>query len=367
MLKIKTRELQDMISKVGKCYSNNLTYPMTSMLFIRVEDGKLRLVTTDMTNYFYAQSSNVSGEDFYVSVLAELFIKLVNSTTSEYVELELKQNARANTSYLEYRGNGVYKFDVYLDENGEIVKFKDCPELTNQLGTIKPAVIRNVLNLVKPALATKVELPCYTNYFVGDVILATDTEVINSLDVDLFSSKEPLFIGPELMDLIGALSDSEDDDIDVFMSGNDILFTTENNSVFSTLYSYAQQYRVDDIMAVTKQEFSSSCGVDRVTLLQLLDRMSLFLGTDDDRAITLTFSKNKLLVASAISTGAESIDYIYTENILSEDTSYKINLDKLKSQVKAQSEDVINLWYGSQAALKLTSEKFISMIGYIAE
>lgn len=358
-MKIKTSVLQDMVSRVGKCYSNNPAYPITSYLYIQLDNDVLSLVTTDMTNYFYA-NAKVDGEskEFYASVLADLFIKLVSSTTSEYVELNMvEQNSG---TYLEYKGNGKYKFEMQVDPGtGEIVKFRSCPEIEKEIGKVSLQTVKNILNLVKPALATRIEMPCYTNYFVGDVVLATDSEVINSLSINLFNeADEPLFISAPLMDLVGIMGG---DEVTVFKDEQNILFVSDTCSVYSTLYSYANQFRVSDIMSVTEWEFPSSCGVRRTELLQILDRLALFLGDDENRAITLDFTKDEIKIStSAMSVGTESILYDYNNDF--KEFTGTISLDKLKSQIKAQSDDVINISYGMQRAIKLTSENFLSII-----
>ena len=357
-MKIKTSVLQDMASKVGKCYSNNNAYPITSYLYLQLEGGKLSLVTTDMTNYFYA-NADVEDTDkaFYASVMADLFIKLVSSTTSDYVELNLVEND--SSRYLEYVGNGKYKFEVKLDPGtGEVVRFKPCPQVNTQIGKVSLQTVRDILNLVKPALATRIEMPCYTNYFIGDVALATDSEVVNSLSVKLLDSDEPIFISSPLMDLVGLM---DGDEVTVYKDGQDVLFVSNNCEIYSTLYSYANQFKIDDIMSVTKWEFPSVCGVRRSELLQILDRLALFLGDDENRAITLDFTEDGIqITTSAMSVGAESIVYDYNNDF--KPFTGTISLDKLKSQIKAQSDDVINISYGMERAIKLTSESFLSII-----
>ena len=116
-LRIKTSELQDMVSKAIKCVSNNKLIPLTSLMNIKVESNVLVLTTADATNYFYVSKQKVACEDFEISVMADLFTKLVQKTSSDEITLVIEG------AMLEVKGNGTYKMELPLNEEGRVIKF----------------------------------------------------------------------------------------------------------------------------------------------------------------------------------------------------------------------------------------------------
>ena len=89
--------------------------PITGLMSIELKDHKLTLTTTDAINYLFIVEDKVDGEDFCVVVQAETFAKLISRMTSETVSLELVGEE------LRVTGNGEYKIDLPLDEEGELI------------------------------------------------------------------------------------------------------------------------------------------------------------------------------------------------------------------------------------------------------
>ena len=161
---IKTQELQEMVGRVSQCVANNKLIPLTSLMSICVEDGTLVLATTDATNYYYAYSkSDISCEDFEVSVLADLFTKLIQKTTSEEITIE------TNNEVLTVVGNGTYTFELPLDETG-VIKFpkKDIDEKVGEIEKITLTKIKEAISVNKASLANGMEYPILTTYYCGD-------------------------------------------------------------------------------------------------------------------------------------------------------------------------------------------------------
>ena len=272
MVQLTTRMLQEMVSKSVKGCSNNKMMPMTSIMAIQLSDGALTLITTDMTNYLYV-SEGVSAEgDFYVTVRADMMAKFIASLTSEIVTFEVTDK------YLEVKGNGEYKIELELDENGKMIEFPNFEPCKKSIGKVSMSNIHTILSTIKPALSKDVVTPCYTNYFVGDSVIATDLNTINMLGVKLFEkAKKPLFISTELMDLIGLCTE---DTIDVRNDGDILDIISDSIQIHSTLFEYTSQYQTDDINGVIAFEYPSECSVNRNALLQTLDRIMLFI--DDE-------------------------------------------------------------------------------------
>ena len=311
-LTVNAEKLKEMVSRAVKGASNNKLIPITSLMKIELdESGEFSLTTTDATNYLYIKDKTVIGDKFYAVVPVDVFSKLVAKTTCEAVVLEVVDNI------LKVKANGNYSIELPLDENGEMIKYPDpfkAYEKFNDSGCIiNRSTVGVILETVKPALATTLENPCYTGYYVGDKIVATDTYKIASMNVDLFGTNISCLISPELMNLLAVMTEEK---IEVFFSEDSIIFKTDNCIVVGKVMEGIEDYAIDAISDLVSVEFNSYCKIPKSALLQLLDRLSLFVGTYDKNAVRLTFTKDGMQVESKASNGVEIIKYVDSQNVL---------------------------------------------------
>ena len=359
-LTLKTEKLKEMVSRAVKGVGNNKLIPLTSLMAIELKDNTLTLITTDATNYLYISEEKIVGEDFYVVVDANVFSKLISKMTCENINLEIKSDLR----YLEVKGNGTYRIELPLDENGEYIKYPD-PLVKLNLSDAEETVINRttiqvILETIKPALAVTLENPCYTGYYVGDNVVATDTYKIASMGVKLFDT--PKLISAELFDLLAVIKSEK---ITVDSVGNDIVFSTPDCSVVGKLMEGLDDFAIEPIMELVNTEFGSCCSVPKSALLQLLDRVSLFVGTYDKNAINLTVTQTGLQVSSKAASGVEIINYVTSSDF----TEYTcpVDIQMLVNEVKAVSNDIIEIHYGEDNAIKLTDGNITIIIALLED
>lgn len=358
---INTTKFQEMLSKVIKGASNNRLLPITSLLSIKLENNVLYLTTTDATNYLTIKEPNVEGDDSQIVVQADNFVKLISRMTCDVISLDITNN------YLHIVGNGSYKVEIVLDDSGVPIIYPNPVATfskTNQIGTIELATIKTVLSSVKPALSTNLEMPCYTNYYIHDCVIATDTQKVSHLAQSLFSV--PKLVSGDLVNLLDVVSDNT---ITVYSDGNKLLFESEHCIVYGFESVGIDNFSVDAIKNLVNQHYENTCKVSKNALLQLLDRISLFVNSDyDDGEIYLNFDTTSISVSSKQSTGVEKINYIDATAPTPFECSIDIRL--LMPQVKAQPNDVITLEYGMDKAaldsqphaIKLVGDQIISIV-----
>ena len=342
-LLINTNILQTMIAKSMKGASCNKMIPITGLMAIQLKDHKLTLITTDATNYLYIEEDKVDGNDFYVVVQADMFSKLVSKLTCENVTLEVKDN----TLYV--KGNGNYKIELPLNEEGEHIKYPDPlskDDALTKLGDINLSTVKLILNTSKAALATSLEVPCYTGYYVGDKVVTTDTYKICGIDIKLLDT--PNLISAETMDLLNVFTDEK---IEVQGANNTLVFVTPSSTVYGKVMDSIADYQIDAIGGLLDQEFESSCKVSKSALMQLLDRLSLFVSAYDKNGIFLTFTREGLQIESKQSNSSELVSYIESSNF--KPFTCCIDIEMLSSQVKANTSDSIEIHYGEDNAIKL--------------
>ena len=355
---LSTRMLQEMVAKAVKGCSNNKMLPMTSIMAIQLSDGKLTLITTDMTNYLYVSNDVGTDDKFYVTVRADIMAKFIASLTTENVTFEVTDK------YLEVKGNGEYKIELELDDGGKMVEFPTFEPCGKSIGKVSMANIHTILNTLKPALSKDTVTPCYTNYFVGDSVIATDLNTVNMLGVKLFEkSKKPLFISTELMDLIGLCTE---DTIEVQNKDDVFDVISDHVQIHSTLFEYTSQYQTDDINGVIEFDYDSSCSVNRNALLQTLDRIMLFIDDEfADGMANLIFDKDGLTVESTLSNGSETINYVDSEH--KADFECMIAVPSFREQVKSFNTDNLKICYGREESIKLEDGNLMSCIGLVEE
>lgn len=349
-LKINTTRLQELLVRAIKGASNNKLIPLTSLIAIEVKDGVLTITTTDSTNYLYL-TEPLEGEDFYVAVQADTFSKLVSKMTSETIELDVTD------SCLMVYGNGSYKIDIPLDDDGEPIQFpnplKDFDG--EHVGKVSSACVATILGSVKPSLLTTMEYPWFTAYYVGDSVVGTDTFMISSLGEKILDT--PRLISSEVMDLLGLLTG----DIEIIADGDKLLFEGENGKVYGIQASGIDNFSIEDINALVNQTYQSSCKISKSAILNLLDRISLFVGTYDNGEITLSFKESGLEVSSRYAN--ETIAYIDTT--VTEPFTCKTDISTLITQIRSQVGGVITIEFGLENALKLIDGQLINVVALL--
>lgn len=342
-IELSTVKLKEMVSRAVKGASSKSILPITAMMAIELKDNKLTLTTTDYTNYLYIIEDKVPGDDFYAVVLVDTFSKLISRMSSEKVKLVLKPNA------LEVTGNGKYLIDLQQEDDGSIIRFPnpiDGVDFEPLEDGIQLTTIHSIINTAKSSLAVTMEAPYYTGYYCGDRVVATDTMKMCSMDIKLWD--EPRLISPELMNLLAVMT-TEEIGVDVFE--DQLVFTTPDCIIYGRTMEGIEDYAIDDINAVLDKEFESKCKLKKSNVLQLLDRLSLFVSSLDKNVVDLHFIKDGVQFSSKALSGVETIEYVESENF--EEFSCSLDIVQLSSLVKSLAGDAVELFYGDDALVKI--------------
>ena len=209
-MKIKTEVLKELVSKVSVGVGGNKFIPITELIGIKTNAGGIQLSATDATNYLFVNGGEYDGEEFEATVYAEPFIKLVGKITSEDIALSI-----IDGNFVVRTNNGTYTIELPLDENGEPIKYPDPREKVDEssISHIKLDTVDKIIRLAKPALATTLERPVLTNYYVGESVFATDGSIVTEYKENLV--EKPVLMSARLMDIIGSFTG---DTVDVFIS-----------------------------------------------------------------------------------------------------------------------------------------------------
>lgn len=356
MLQIKSDVFKDMVVKSVKGCGNNKLIPITSLMGIKVENGILTLQTTDAVNYLYIRHKiETDADTFNVTVPAELFSKLIARMTSETIILIQKE------SILQVKGNGDYKVELPVDENGDLIKYPDPLAevvLEEDGDQVDQVVIKRLLTTLKPALAQTLENPCYTGYYVGDHVIATDTFKVADLDSQLFVNS--VLLSSEMVDLLGIITDET---INVNFFDNAVAFTSSNCDVYGTLMDGIEDFNVDAITELVERDIDCSCKVPKDRLLRVLERLALFVSPYDENGINVTFTQEGIEISSKSSTGVEVIPYSESKDF--KEFTCCVDVEMLMSVIKAQVCDMLEINYGDDNFIKFKDDDVTLIISLL--
>ena len=349
-----TEALKKMVSCAIQGAGFNKLLELSTYMGIRVYDGELCLNTTDGTNYL-SVSGKCVADDMNITVNAELFSKLIGKINSDTVDMDIVDNTLVVT------GNGKYTLELVPNENGDLLVFPDkFPYETSEIGKLSAIDLTIINSAIKASLST-VAGSVYSSYFFGNIIASTDKAMMSSFNKSVFET--PYLINKEFVDLMCA-SASE---VTLSKSGDILVADSETDgytiSICTTLPNNIEEFNIDGINKFASLEVSSFCRFKKAQMLDLLDRLALFVSKFDDGAITLHFTNNYIEVSSLKSNGIERVDV--TESKDAQDISIKINIDRFRTQLKAYGSDIVDLYYGSEICIKLIDKDITQVIALI--
>lgn len=360
-MKIKTELLQEMVTKAIKGASNNPMLPITTYIGITLKEEILTLMTTNGSNQLRIKNKieldpingPVDKQEFYTIINADTFSKLIGKTTKEFIELENKEN------YLEIKGNGTYKLELPINEDGEIVKFPDydfTDEITGKKIDIQS--LKTNLAIAKASIAKTMEVPCLTGFYISDEIITTDRQLVCNITDKLVD--EPILVSAEMAELLQLLTGEI---VNLYKDNNKLLFTTDNITIYGKELEGKDIYPVEPIKNLVKLDYTDNIKVNKQDLLNVLDRMSLFVTDYDKNGVFLTIDPNGLAIQSQKSNATEYIDTGATEE--RKVFHCLVDIDMLKSQVEAVSTEMIEIYYGQDKSIKIVDENCVLIISLL--
>jgi hypothetical protein len=355
-MKVSTQRFKDAVNKAIKGASFNNLIPLTSMVGIKLSQGNLRLLTTDMTNTLCIIIDKVVGDDMDITVDADKFGKLISKITSEEVDLSV------NDDKLIIKANGTYKLPLIADEEG-IVSFPDVKVGNEPDGEVLLTSILAAYNINKSALSKTLEQPSLTGYYCGDMVITTDGSVITFNGFDAFKYGEPLLISSQMMALL-TLNSSEKIEYMV-INNSELNFVTKDVVITGPVLEGIEDYPVSEIKAYLDEAFTSSCKVPKDLLLDVLDRLALFIEPYDKNGAYFTFGRKGINIHSKKDASVETVNYVESKDF--EPFVCCVDIPMLKEQLIANPDETVKIYYGNENALKIESGKVTQVIALLED
>ena len=357
-MKLKTAELQSALSKAVKGATNDKSYPITEYIGIKDVPTGLMFTTTSGVNYLYVFMECEPCE-INITVDVEKFSKLISKITKDEVELTVKDNILHITTT-----SGEYKIGLQLDEKGEPIKYPDPAEkFDGPNKVLKLEDIKSIIQYNKSSLLTEVKsAPCYANYYVGNAeVISTDS---NRLCKNLVSiSDKPILLSPETVDLLDMMEDPE---VEMILGENAVLFRTDKVEVYGNLPEGFDSYNktVSAISNIIDAELKANCKVSRQELLNVLDRVGVFVDQKYDKnVVKLDFTENGITVTSMSSNASDEVEYAELQDYA--EYSCLLNINLFVSLLKSHDTDKISLFFGNDKIIKIVDGDVIQALALV--
>lgn len=351
-IKVKTETLQNLVNKVSKGMGNNKMLPITEMIGINIDNNKISLLATDGMNKLEVISSieNIDNVKTSIAVNGNNFTKLVQKTTTEFISLLIEDNK------LTIKGNGSYIFALPLDEDNNIIKM-DSIDLSNlQTTEVSSKELKDSYSINKESVATTMEVPSYTGfYFDESGAIATNSLKISYVKNSLL--KNPVLLYNSFASLFSLIDEEK---VTIGQNNSEIFIITPTLVIKGQKMTEITDFPVSDIKPFLETEMPHSVRVNKQALLNLLERISIFVTPYDKNGIKVEFTKNGLLIWTIKGDNNELLPYTSTNNL----TESKITVDvtNFKALVSSNPEEEVTIHYGSDVAIKMTFGNVIQIM-----
>lgn len=350
----KTTDLQALVTKAIKGASNSKFNTLTSLINVEVTGNTIKMTTTDSNNYFTVCGTVNASEDMSFTVLVDKFSKLITKMTTENITVKVTDDVISVT------GNGTYKIPIQLDVDGTPIKYpKHEINTPDDTGTLKTAVIKSILIHNKPSLAVTMSIPCLTGYLCAkEGVFSGDNFNVCVNKVKTFN--KPLLVPPIVFDLLSMCPEEE---ISYKTFGNTAIFETATIKLYAVMMDGIEVYPKDTLLKIAALEYPSTCTIPKTTILNIVDRMCLFIDDDDEFGMFFTFTKDGIKVESEKQSGIESVSYQGSTNF--KDFTCFVNIDSFKKQLNARTEESIVLCYGTSESFAIKDSTIVQVISLL--
>lgn len=342
-MKLKTLKLRKMLQQVTKCKANP-ALEITNYIELCFKETGLVINATDSTNFISVVDDEVKGNNESLIIKTDQFAKLIAKTTKENVELI------PHNDHLEVKGNGTYKVELVEDEVYPTYE----PKPIKQFILSNKQLQHGIASAMKAKSSTANEGVLYGVSLKDGLITGADSIKVSITVLKGFDSN--ILIPPSICNLMTALDDEK---VTLSLCDNStVLIEAGGVTIYGRLMDGAEEY--PDLSGLVEDENPYSCKVDKSTILEVIDRLNLFVSTYDKNIINIVFTDSGLVVGTA---GGSTETVLYVDPIeIAEDILYQLNIAFLKDLITNLDNSAINIEFGEPDLIILSSESDIMLL-----
>lgn len=349
-MQIATELFKSLVEKSIKGSGRLPQLTITSVVTLEVQDGHITLTTTDgATNLVVSDNIN-TDETFVAATDSDLLYKLVSKTTTNKITLSITDKE------LSFVGNGAYSLPLILDEEGNMAKIPQIL-VQGEEYKCKMSELRKLTLYNKNSVLKDMTVPIYTGYCLKGgygYTFCISGGCVTKLDID---ENVTALMRPQMVDLLDVFN--TDEELTVCTTDKSMKIQGKVCTIYSTLLDGINEYATQKLKSLItdKEQFKNKLAVNKVTVSNALDRLSLFILPEEANAVMFNVSvTNKTLsLMTKNSAGAEVINIEDTSE-LAEDVSRYIDYKDLKTLVDSVKTDNVIIRYNTDESLCIQSD-----------
>ena len=349
-MRIGTKELQDMLGCLSKVRPN-ATLEITNYVELHFTKDRLILNATDGNNFISAYRNIENEEELSIIVKTDQFTKLVGRTTTDYIDIT------PHKDYISIKGNGTYKMEILQDE-----EYPKSPIYLETAVTAKDCwthLLQHGINVGKNIKSVTAADGVLFGYLLrdGKIVTGDSTKIAVS---DFECEGLELLIPPVLATLISSVKSEK---CDIFVDSNNMLLLRGKGiDVSGQLMEGVEEY--PNVIPIIETQQPSTCKVGTQELSKALDRIGLFVSTYDMNLISVGFSDGAIILENSTKS-YETIEVTDQHNHA--DKVYDININLLKDVIAVIDSPTIEIGYGEDDILKITTDEEVMMLATTGE
>lgn len=367
---IKTDDLKSVSQTILNAVDSNELSAITETLEIIVKNKILNMNVTNREYYTKVILNVDTEEEFYATVNANVFLKLISQITTDSIEFTI------DDSVLIIKGNGTYKLPMIYD-NDKLLKLPEIiiNNVTSEFD-IDSSVLTSIYNFNSKQLNTGlISKPVQKMYYIDEkgAITFTSGACVNS-----FSLEKPIkmLLNSRIVKLFKLFKDSTVhftigyDAVTNEIIQTKVKFSSSNIEVTAILScddAMINSVPVTAIRGRANADYPYSVNFNKNAVIEAINRLSLFTSKSFNAVGKFVFGSSCVTISDVDSNNKEIIEYNNeVTNIESEYTSM-LDLNDLKSILDSCSEQYINVKFGDSQAVLVSRTNVVNVIPELSE
>lgn len=342
-IKLKTQLLQDLVNKSVKGMGTNKMLPITEMIGININGPKISLLSTDGSNKVEVMGT-IEGntESIQAAVAGKTFANLIQKTTTENVTLIFEDNK------LTVKGNGTYTFPLSIDEDDDLVKMSSIDVEGLDTKEVLSKDLKQSYDINKESVALTMETPAYTGfYYDKDGAITTNSLKVSYIKNSLFNNPVLLFKSfAALFELF------EEETVKIAENNSAVFVITPSLVIKGQKKTEVLEFPVDQIKTLLDTSISHQARVNKQSLLNLLERVALFITPYDKNNIRIDFTKDGMRVWTIDGNSNELLPYIDSTDQVEQ--TIKVDITSFKALISSNPDEELLIHYGHSDIIKMS-------------
>lgn len=330
-------------------------------LELKTIDNILYLNVTNKEYYVSVRFELEEKEEFHATINAINFLKLITATTTETIELQLKD------TYLIIKGNGTYKIP-FIFENDKLLELPVI-NINNVTSTmvIEGDILNSILQYNSKEISKLSKQPVQKLYYIDQQGCITFT---NGACVNNFNLEKPikLLLSNNIVKLFKLFKNESInfslgyDSISSEIIQTKVMFETKNIKIVDitpSSDSLLANVPVTKIRALANKTYDNVLVLNKKAFLQSINRLLIFNSATDVVYGKFYCSKDNLIINNGENSENIKIENGSTYNY---DYSMLINLATLKLILDSCETEYISLNCGDKTSISLKRDNIVSIV-----